>query len=76
LTTWGPFCIQPDSLTKRLVDMGCSVKRQETTERIISAAMAVFSRDGFNGARVDEIAREAGVNKATLYYHVGDKEAL
>jgi AcrR family transcriptional regulator len=40
--------------------MGCSVKRQETTERIIQAAMAVFSREGFNGARVDEIAREAG----------------
>ncbi len=56
--------------------MGCSIKRQETTERIIQAAMAVFSREGFNGARVDEIAREAGVNKATLYYHVGDKEAL
>ncbi len=38
--------------------------------------MAVFSEVGFNGARVDEIARQAGVNKATLYYHIGDKKAL
>jgi TetR/AcrR family transcriptional regulator len=51
-------------------------KGQETTSRIIEAAMAVFSEVGFNGARVDEIARQAGVNKATLYYHIGDKKAL
>ena len=38
--------------------------------------MTVFANAGFNGARVDEIARQAGVNKATLYYHIGDKKAL
>jgi AcrR family transcriptional regulator len=35
-----------------------------------------FSQNGFAGARVDEIARRAKVNKATLYYHIGDKEQL
>lgn len=45
-------------------------------EHILDAAMSVFAEEGFAGARVDEIARRAGVNKAMLYYHVGDKAAL
>jgi TetR/AcrR family transcriptional regulator len=49
----------------------------EATRRRISAAAAeVFAEHGFAGAGVDEIARRAGVNKAMLYYHVGDKAAL
>ncbi len=45
-------------------------------ERILDAASAEFAERGFAGARVDEIARRAGVNKAMLYYHVGDKHRL
>lgn len=48
----------------------------DTVERILDAATNIFSEVGFAGARVDEIARRAGVNKATLYYHIGDKRAL
>ena len=44
--------------------------------RILSAAQNHFARFGFEGARVEDIAQEAGVNKATLYYQVGDKAAL
>jgi TetR/AcrR family transcriptional regulator len=51
-------------------------KREDTLRRILAAAKDVFAEKGFEGARVDEIARRAGVNKATLYYHIGDKEAL
>jgi TetR/AcrR family transcriptional regulator len=51
-------------------------KREDTLRRILAAAKDVFAEKGFGGARVDEIARRAGVNKATLYYHIGDKEAL
>jgi AcrR family transcriptional regulator len=36
----------------------------------------VFAERGFDGARVDDIAARAGINKAMLYYHVGDKTAL
>lgn len=43
---------------------------------ILRAAEAVFAEKGFAGAGVDEIARRAGVNKAMLYYHVGDKARL
>jgi len=45
-------------------------------DRILDAASSTFAEAGFAGARVDEIARRAGVNKAMLYYHIGDKEAL
>ena len=43
---------------------------------ILRAAAAEFAARGFSGARVDAIARRAGVNKAMLYYHVGGKAAL
>ena len=45
-------------------------------ERILDASSAVFAEEGFAGARVDAIAQRAGVNKAMLYYHIGDKRAL
>ena len=44
--------------------------------RILEAAAGVFSEGGFSGARVDEIAERAGVNKAMIYYHIGNKDAL
>jgi AcrR family transcriptional regulator len=45
-------------------------------DQILAAATTVFAEVGFAGARVDEIADRAGVNKAMLYYHVGNKRAL
>lgn len=45
-------------------------------DRILDAAAEVFAEKGFDGARVDAIAARAGVNKAMLYYHVGDKRQL
>jgi AcrR family transcriptional regulator len=53
-----------------------TLKRNETSRRIKHAATEVFAEAGFAGARVDEIARRAGVNKAMIYYHIGDKKAL
>ena len=51
-------------------------KQDGTVNRIKKAATRVFAEAGFSGARVDEIARRAGVNKAMIYYHIGDKKAL
>jgi AcrR family transcriptional regulator len=43
---------------------------------ILAAATGEFADKGLGGARVDEIARRAGVNKALLYHHFGAKDAL
>ncbi|HUV29997.1 MAG TPA: TetR/AcrR family transcriptional regulator [Acidobacteriota bacterium] len=47
-----------------------------TRERIIIAARAEFARHGPAGARVERIARNAGVNKAMIYYHFNSKDQL
>ena len=45
-------------------------------DRILKSATEEFVDKGFAGARMDEIARQAKINKAMIYYHIGDKEAL
>ncbi len=49
---------------------------EQTRQAILKAAIAEFAREGVAGARTDEIARAARVNKALLYYYFGDKESL
>ena len=44
--------------------------------QVIQGARTVFMRDGFEGASVDAIAKEAGVSKATLYSYFSDKKLL
>jgi TetR/AcrR family transcriptional regulator len=48
----------------------------ETEKRILDAARAVFIRRGTAGARMQEIAAEAGVNQALLHYYYRSKERL
>jgi len=43
---------------------------------ILEAAAHCFLREGFDGASMEAIAREAGVSKITLYSHFQDKEGL
>jgi AcrR family transcriptional regulator len=43
---------------------------------LLAAAEEIFARDGFEGARVDEIARAAGYNKSLIFQYFGDKEGL
>ncbi|MGB8215273.1 MAG: TetR/AcrR family transcriptional regulator [Anaerolineales bacterium] len=45
-------------------------------QAILNAAEEVFAEHGFDGARVDEIARRAGYNKSLLFQYFGDKLAL
>lgn len=51
-------------------------QRVETERRILDTAADIFAEVGFSGARIDLIADRADVNKATIYYHIGNKEAL
>ena len=48
----------------------------DIASRILDAAAEEFAGQGFAGAKVEAIAKRAGVNKAGLYYHVGNKEKL
>ena len=48
----------------------------DTEQRILEAARTVFLRRGTEGARMQEIAREAGVNQALLFYYFRSKERL
>jgi TetR/AcrR family transcriptional regulator len=47
-----------------------------TQEKIFNAARIVFQKKGFAGARMQEIADEAGINKAMLHYCFKNKELL
>jgi TetR/AcrR family transcriptional regulator len=47
-----------------------------TEEKIIQAAIKEFSEFGYEGARIDRIAKKSKVNKAMIYYHFKNKEKL
>lgn len=52
------------------------VKQGRKFDQVLEGARKVFMRDGFEGASVDDIVREAGVSKATLYSYFPDKRLL
>lgn len=52
------------------------VSQLDTDQSLLNAATEVFATHGFAGARVDNIARLAKVNKAMIYYHFGSKRGL
>ena len=55
----------------------CTMKTDLNTEvRIKKAAKIVFIKKGMSGARMQEIADEAGINKAMLHYYYRSKEKL
>jgi AcrR family transcriptional regulator len=53
-----------------------AIKRGRKFDQVLLGARDVFLRDGYEGASVDEIARTAGVSKATLYSYFPDKSIL
>lgn len=61
-------------LTKQLNQM---VKEDKSTEKVIlEAAKRVFHERGLAGARMQQIADEAGINKALLHYYFRNKDQL
>jgi TetR/AcrR family transcriptional regulator len=51
-------------------------KEKATEELILEAAMKVFTERGFDGARTEDIAKEAGINRALLHYYFRDKQTM
>jgi AcrR family transcriptional regulator len=51
-------------------------RKADRPAEIVQAALAVFSEKGFAAARLEEIARRAGVSKAALYLYFATKEEL
>lgn len=58
------------------VKAGSRGEPEKTKTAILNAALAEFSHEGVAGARTEEIARNAGVNKALLYYYFKSKDDL
>jgi TetR/AcrR family transcriptional regulator len=63
-----------ESTTATTQRQGKTAKNGSTKERIVDAAVREFSQNGLRGARMDKIAKRAGINKQLLYHHLGRKE--
>ena len=57
-------------------DGGIEPKKGRKFDQVLEGARQVFLSDGFEGASVDDIAKAAGVSKATLYSYFPDKRFL
>lgn len=51
-------------------------QNRDSKTRILKVAERIFAEKGYDAARVDEIAREAQVNKALIYYYFKSKEDI
>ncbi|MDE3122555.1 MAG: TetR/AcrR family transcriptional regulator [Paracoccaceae bacterium] len=56
--------------------LNACIKKGRKYDQVLDGARTVFLRDGYEGASVDDIAREACVSKATLYSYFPDKRLL
>ena len=68
--------VKPNSSTGRSKVEPDPTADRETRDRILDAAHAIFLRKGTASSRTQEIAAEAGVNKALVHYYFGTKAAL
>ena len=68
--------VKPRSSTRRSAPPPPPPSDGETRDRILDAAHTVFIRKGTAGARTQEIADKAGVNKALVHYYYGTKATL
>ncbi|MCH0572637.1 TetR/AcrR family transcriptional regulator [Streptomyces sp. MUM 136J] len=52
------------------------VDRAARREEILTAAVRVFARQGYGGSRIEDIAREAGIAKGSVYLYFGSREEM
>lgn len=78
---------KPSKTTKKSNTSGMAKRRagrreaesrhsEERWSTILAAASRVFRRLGYQQATLEDVAREVGINRATLYYYVADKDEL
>ncbi|HEU5439727.1 MAG TPA: TetR family transcriptional regulator [Ktedonobacterales bacterium] len=63
-------------MQRALQRVGRERDAEAAREAILNAAETIFARDGFSGARVDDIAQSAGYNKALIFHYFDDKLGL
>jgi AcrR family transcriptional regulator len=51
-------------------------RKEETQDRIVGAALALFATRGYEGTSISAIASNASVSRAAVFWHFGDKEGL
>lgn len=51
-------------------------KQEEKYSKILDAATRVFAREGFHNAKIEDVAKEAGVAHGTVYLYFGGKDDL
>jgi AcrR family transcriptional regulator len=51
-------------------------RRPYDIDSLTDVALRVFAEKGYEGASMDDVARAAGITKASIYHHVSGKEAL
>jgi AcrR family transcriptional regulator len=51
-------------------------RKPYNSDAILDLAVRVFLERGYDGASLDDVARAAGITKASVYYHVSSKEEL
>ncbi len=51
-------------------------RKEETHERIVDAAMQLFARRGYEATSITQIAAKAGMSRAAVFWHFGDKAGL
>jgi AcrR family transcriptional regulator len=56
--------------------MTSDVRRPYDIDSLTDVALRVFAERGYDGASMDDVARAAGITKASIYHHVAGKEAL
>ena len=62
--------------SKRLRSSPDPLEAARTKERLIEAAIKEFAEHGLSGARVEQIAERADINKQAIYYYFKDKDDL
>ena len=62
--------------TEKMTDRPLDPSTKDTRERILDAALDLFTAQGFDGTSLRQIAEQVGVTKAALYYHFESKDDI